>query len=202
VSETPLTDDAKGAIRQYMLGLLALPVVVVSLVFFVLGFAVRDWAAKTGEVEAFRLAQGQLTPFVDKVTEARIEARRAADETKELRAQAEKLKTDIDLQKAATNSEGIREDVAKALQADTAFVQSLRTVTLTNEASWKQDHAPTDLGVGEGEGVCFITRVIGNFDGEGEEVAVRSVGGRFVLTGQSKKWGVGASARCLKFKPS
>jgi hypothetical protein len=184
-----------------MLSLLALPAVVVSLVFFILGFAVRDWAAKTGEVEAFRIAQTQLTPFVDKVAEARIEARRAADETKELRAQAEKSKGDIDLQKAAANSNGIREDVAQALRADPAFVQSLRTFILTKEVSWEQGQAPADLGVGGDEGVCFITRVIGKFDGPGEEVAVRNAGGRLVLTGQSQKWGVGASARCLKFNP-
>lgn len=202
MSETPLTEDAKTAIRQYMVSLLALPVVVVSLVFFVLGFAVRDWAAKTGEVEAFRLAQSQLTPFVDKVAEARLDARRAADEAKELRAQAEKSKNDIDLQRAATNSEGIRQDVAAALRADPAFVGALRTVTFTNEVSWEQGRAPTDLGVSENEGVCFITRVIGKFDGGGEEVAIRSIGGKFFLTGQSQKWAVGASARCIKVRAS
>jgi hypothetical protein len=188
VNETPLTDDAKSAIRKYMISLLALPGLLVSLLFFVLGFGVRDWAAKGGEVEAFQLAQSQLTQFVDKVTE---------DETKQLREEAELVKKDLDLQKAAANSENIRRDVAAELRADNSFVDALRTVTFTREYSWEQSQPPTDLGVREREGLCFLTRVIGKFDGSGEEVAIRSIDGRLRLTGKSQQHSVGASARCI-----
>src|SRR5262245_7355162 len=94
-----LSEEMKGAIRGYMLSLVALPTIVVSLIFFALGIFVRDWGAKIGEVEAYREANRQLAGFVEKVSEARFNAQQASSEARSIAAnlkiaQAQQSSTD------------------------------------------------------------------------------------------------------------
>lgn len=126
MTEPQLNEESKGAIRKYMLSLIALPAVVVSLVSFAVGFGVRDWAAKSGEVEAFRLAQDQLTGFVEKVSEAKSEALQATEEARASREEALALVKDLTLERVRQNSGENRKAVAEALRKDESFLSLLR----------------------------------------------------------------------------
>lgn len=101
---------------------------------------------------------------------------------------------------AAEASEKALEDISTATESAKASLATyIATAILTPEVSWEQGQAPAHLGVRQGEGICFLTRVIGAFEGGGEWVATSEASGEYVLVGASTQSAVGASARCLVF---
>lgn len=121
------------------------------------------------------------------------DAAATADRTKELSTKALQ-----DVKAAADVAVGrVKDATSDSLRA---FDSYLASATITPEFSWEQGAAPTHLGVNEGKGICYLTRVTGAFTGGGEEVAIQVVRGEYVLTGKSQKWAIGASARCLKLR--
>jgi hypothetical protein len=62
---------------------------------------------------------------------------------------------------------------------------------------WKSGEATKKLGVKPGDGVCFLSRVFGNFNDTEDSVAVRIEDGEYVLTGNDNAGGGhGGVAQC------
>jgi hypothetical protein len=65
-------------------------------------------------------------------------------------------------------------------------------------AEWNSDKSTVRLGVRAEEGVCFLSKVWGQFDSSEDSVSVELHDGEYVLTGVNRAGGVhGGSARCI-----
>lgn len=68
--------------------------------------------------------------------------------------------------------------------------------SLSPEYIWNQGDAPQSIGR-PGESFCYLTKIQGHFEGNGEAVRIQDAGGSLVLTGSSMQLGVGGAARCI-----
>jgi len=72
-----------------------------------------------------------------------------------------------------------------------------RTVPdLGTDYKWNQGEEPIPMRPTNTH-VCYLTRVSGDFDGYREKVRVTESGGKWVLSGDSAKKDVTATARCV-----
>lgn len=67
-------------------------------------------------------------------------------------------------------------------------------------ANWQTGDGPKSLGMQEGDGVCFLTRVYGNFNDPEDSVGVEKDNGAYVLNGVNRSGGNhGATAQCITY---
>jgi hypothetical protein len=74
-----------------------------------------------------------------------------------------------------------------------------RPLPVTKEFGWRQGRRSTRVGLEEGEGFCYLTRLGGDFEGAGERVEVQRNAGYWELGGRSRQDGIAAGMRCVQW---
>lgn len=134
--EPILTQDAKEAIRTYMLFLVALPAGLVALGAFFLGYSIKDVAISKANYEIaseYRTSinktldeiHGDIRDFTEKTTEEKIKAQSTFDEIKVLEEDASKIKLSLDTLKTLRDSGKFVEDVSTNLKDNPTFLTNL-----------------------------------------------------------------------------
>jgi len=80
-------------------------------------------------------------------------------------------------------------------ERDTSSVALAQSLSSTEEFSWYQGNYATAMGSAS-DRVCYLTRMRGHFEGDGEFVYTFTKGGSWYLSGSSMQLGVAASSRC------
>lgn len=78
--------------------------------------------------------------------------------------------------------------------------ESLRGDAVLERHTWHQsnDNSPKRM-LSTSEGICFLTRVSGKFEGEGEWLKVYPENGQWMFAGRSAQAGIQGDARCWRF---
>lgn len=66
--------------------------------------------------------------------------------------------------------------------------------------TWSQYQGYSTVMIHQNEGFCYLTRVTGNFVGDGEALWIDNSNGYWVLTGRSGQQGLGATATCVTWQ--
>ena len=132
MNEAVLTQEAKGAIRKYMLSLVILPGVFTSVLMFMLGYLVKNVAYTSAYNDAYRQSASFISELTGDVLKTKSDAERAKDviestskDTKATAAEIQQLKDYIvDIQ---TETQLIMDSVesARVFQGTKNFVAAV-----------------------------------------------------------------------------
>jgi hypothetical protein len=132
-----LTLQAKEAIRNYLLRLVAFPGIVISLVMFLLGYLINDVARKDAYNNAYANVSERILTLAMSASKAAEDAKRSSDQTDAARKAAvatqfeatkisDNLKTAWSTVQATANADQLATKVALTLSSNESFKQSVR----------------------------------------------------------------------------
>lgn len=86
--------------------------------------------------------------------------------------------------------------VFSLMSASSMAQEPTQAIQYSGPFAWTQSQPPVNM-TPVATSVCFLTKVTGEFSGDGEAVEVKVQGTNWVLTGVSQQKGVGGEAMCL-----
>ena len=125
---TKLTLEAERAIRAYLLKLVLPSGAILVGVSFVLGFLIQHGAQNQAAKETFQAAIPEMLKAVADVEAAKNDARRTAEELKNVRAEAEVISGKIKTADAFTRTETQVKLIAEALAARPDFLAKVTRI--------------------------------------------------------------------------
>jgi len=139
-NECELTCKSKEAIRGYLLRLFTLPAIAVSVLSFLLGFAIREGAAGRALADAIKDVLPQITATAQAASDASASAERAKISAQATLSDAEQLASRLkrldELQRALQESEKLVTTLAATLSNDGAFKKQIVATALKDASSF------------------------------------------------------------------
>ena len=134
---TQLTEEAKSAIRKYMLAMIAVPGVVLSIVAFAMGYLINDVAKQSAYHDAYKDASGRILNLSEQVAMAVSDARSQAKEIAEIQSKLRavdneatemhsKIKTARAVADAFSSTQNVVEAVKVSLVQDQKFSAKIK----------------------------------------------------------------------------
>jgi len=122
MKEPELTCEAREAVRSYMMKLVAIPGVFAAILSFLLGYGIRDIAARSAELQASQ----QLS---NAIASALAKSQSAEEKLKEAEALTAKIKNIEALTTALSETDVLRKTLAEQLKADGQLRQTISGFT-------------------------------------------------------------------------
>jgi Ricin-type beta-trefoil lectin domain-like len=118
MKEPELTREAKEAIRAYIIKIVALPGALATVVSFLLGYGIKDIAAKNAELNASQRLENAIASALAKSQGAEEKLKQAEDIGK-------RIKNLQPLAQALSDAEKLRDTLADQLKKDPDFLKQL-----------------------------------------------------------------------------
>lgn len=115
MKESKLTLEAKEAIRNYMVKIVAFPGVVLTILGFVTGFLVNDVAKKSAYTKAYREASQLILNLTKETSAASYISRKSEKEAEKILKEVEDIRAKLRTAEAFQKSEDLVKQVVKTL---------------------------------------------------------------------------------------
>ena len=220
--DNKLTLEAEAQIRRYLWKILGPAGGLAGLFLFGMGWLINDLARGTAYNDALAIFHEDMTKIAVEVGKSAADAERAKKNAEDARIEIFRIRDDV---KTATITKILR-DAAATLSNDPNFVTKVQeeighTLDLTTPKTenWTQKrlqkigdpkirdfydepilwHDGTKIH--NQQGLCFLTKLSGKFEGAGEYVEVYiGKGNYWHFKGNSHQGGVAATVICYKLK--
>ena len=220
MAESKLTHEAKELIREYLWKILVPVGGLASILLFVLGWGINELAIGTANNKAWESIKPQIIKIIEKISEAEVQIERA-------KRDMESAKNDVfDIRDDTKTARSILNDTVEKLSNDQNFITKVKKeldytldISTPKSKNWTQKPL-TPIGdpnirdsydqpilwhdgtkIHKQQGLCFLTRISGKFEGGGEYVEVYiGKDDYWYLKGNSHQQDVAATAMCYKLK--